>query len=63
MGVPGTRGQTGTRNQDETHVVFHCLYTEELRVKYNVGNDKPLHEVLNDFNSIDFVYEIMKTFK
>ena len=49
--------------QDETHVVFHCLYTEELRVKYNVGNDKPLHEVLNDFNSIDFVYEIMKTFK
>ena len=49
--------------QDEAHVVFWCRFTSDLRGKFGVDVNKELHEILSDFNYIDFVYGIMKMFK
>jgi ribosomal protein L31 len=49
--------------QDEAHVVYRCAFTSELRVKYEVDEGKPLHEILADVNNVYFVYGIMNLFK
>ena len=49
--------------QDEAHVVYRCEYTNDLREKFQVDVNKPLHEILGDSKYVNFVYEIMKTFK
>ena len=46
--------------QDEAHVVYRCAFTNELRREFAVDVSKPLHEILETFNYVDFVYEIMK---
>ena len=49
--------------QGEAHVVYRCAFTNELRREFAVDVSKPLHEILETFNYVDFVYEIMKKFK
>ena len=49
--------------QDEAHVVYRCEYTNDLREKFLVDVNKQLHEILGDSKYVNFVYEIMKTFK
>ena len=49
--------------QDEAHVVYRCEYTNDLREKFQVDVNKQLHEILGDSKYVNFVYEIMKTFK
>ena len=39
------------------------VFTSDLRGKFGVDVNKELHEILTDFNYIDFVYGIMKMFK
>ena len=49
--------------QDEAHVVYRCRFTNDLRREFEVDVSKPLHEILETFNYVDFVYGIMKKFK
>ena len=47
--------------QDETHVIFNCQYTTDLRVKFNISQVTPMSEIFN-IKNIYFIYEIMKIF-
>ena len=49
--------------QDEAHVVYRCELTNDLRTKYDVDVSQPLHEILENFTYVNFVYEVMKIFK
>ena len=54
--------------QNESHVVFECAKTEDIRARYNVNREvyREVAGLMSDMDGselVGFVYECMKIFK